>query len=73
MILAPSPRIGHVHLVTQHIPYDSGLLALGERLNNGHGAKGGQMEITRQAATIAASEHLFEQLPKLTLMHDVHP
>lgn len=69
MVLAPSPGVRDIHLITQYVPYDTWLIPCGERFNHRHVMKLGQTLVTGQASTIDPAEHLFKQLPEFTFTH----
>ena len=69
MIFAPTLGIRDTHLVAEHIPDHSRLLARTERVDRRHTAKAIKYLIMRQRSTIATSEHFLKQLPKFTFLH----
>ena len=69
MILAPPLSVRNIHLITQHIPHRTRLLARGQCLYHRHGIQSQQGLIARQTSSIAPAEHFFKQFPKFTFLH----
>ncbi len=69
VVLPPTPGIGDIHLVAQHIPHDAGLLPRGKCFDHRHITQFGQPLILGQAPTIHTAEHLLQQLPEFTFTH----
>lgn len=70
MIPPPTFGIRNVHLIAQHIPHHTRFKPRMQRLDHRHVVQPRQLLILRQRPAIAASEHLFEQLPKFPFLHE---
>ncbi|EQW16343.1 protein [Scardovia inopinata] len=69
MILAPSLRIGDIHLVAEHIPYHPRLHPRVQRLIHGLRRQFHQPLVSRYTSAVHTAKHFFQQLPKLTFPH----
>lgn len=69
MPMPPPLRVTNPHMVTQHVPDDTRLLPIGERLGSGPPLQRIELLIFDRAATVRPSEHLVDQLPEFPFTH----
>ena len=69
MILPPSGGIGHIHLVAEHIPYDTRLNPRIKRFIYCHRLQPRQPLVSGDTTAVDPSKYFFKQFPKLTFTH----
>lgn len=60
MVFAPTPPIGNIHLVAQHVPHHPGFLSGFQRLDRRHAVQPIKHLVMRKGTTIATPKHFFE-------------